>query len=150
MSNQVNFSTHSNQIHSAHERILAADPEISWAVFGFDKGSNDLKVDATGSEGLEELVEEFDSGKVQYAFYRFSDPKTKLNKFVFFSWCGSGVPVFKKGLLGSQIGDVQNVLKGYHVSINARSDDDILPESIMEKIEESSGSRYDNQYSKKI
>ncbi|OMJ25995.1 Drebrin-like protein B [Smittium culicis] len=150
MSNQVNFSTHSSQIHSAHERILAADPEISWAVFGFDKGSNDLKVDATGSEGLEELVEEFDSGKVQYAFYRFSDPKTKLNKFVFFSWCGSGVPVFKKGLLGSQIGDVQNVLKGYHVSINARSDDDILPESIMEKIEESSGSRYDNQYSKKI
>ncbi|OLY80442.1 Drebrin-like protein, partial [Smittium mucronatum] len=143
MSNRVNFSSNSSQIYSAHEKILQGDPNVSWAVFGFDKGTNDLNVEATGSGGIDELVEEFDSGKVQYAFARILDPKTKLNKFVFFSWCGSGVPVFKKGLLGSQIGDVQNVLKGYHVTINARSDDDILPESIMEKIEESTGSRYD-------
>ncbi|PVZ99788.1 hypothetical protein BB558_004195 [Smittium angustum] len=149
MSNQVNFSTNSAQIVSAHQKILQADPSISWAVFGFDKGTNDLNLEATGPGDLQEMVEEFDYGKVQYAFARVLDPNTKLNKFVFISWCGSGVPIFKKGLLGSQIGDVQSFLKGYHVSINARSEDDIIPENILQKIEESSGSRYSASSSKK-
>lgn len=40
----------------------------------------------TGSGGLEELEDEFNDGKVQFAFCRVKDPNTKLDKFVLISW----------------------------------------------------------------
>ena len=52
------------------------------------------------------------TGRIQYAFARVNDPsvswttpghgkadnQSKLDKFVLISWCGDGVPEFKKGL----------------------------------------------------
>lgn len=39
--------------------------------------------------GLEELVEELNSGKVMYAFCRVKDPNSGLPKFVLINWvCG--------------------------------------------------------------
>lgn len=38
--------------------------------------------------GLEELVEELNSGKVMYAFCRVKDPNSGLPKFVLINWVG--------------------------------------------------------------
>ncbi|KAI9472749.1 hypothetical protein BX667DRAFT_526984, partial [Coemansia mojavensis] len=141
MSN-LDLSAHANEIASTHSRILNNDNSISWALYGFDQASTALNVQAQGSGGLDELAEEFDDGKVQFAFARVQDPNTNLAKFVFISWCGQGVPVFRKGLVGTQVGQVQKVLTGYHVSVVARSEEDVQPGEIMEQVERSSGAQY--------
>ncbi|KAI9503801.1 hypothetical protein BX070DRAFT_224544 [Coemansia spiralis] len=142
MSSNLDLSAHASEITSTHKSILNNDPNTSWALYGFERGGNVLNVQAQGGHGLEELAEEFDDGKVQFAFARVEDPNTRLPKFVFISWCGRGVPVFRKGMVASQTGEVQQVLTGYHVSIIARSEEDIQPSEIMDQVERSSGSQY--------
>lgn len=59
MSLQVNLS--SKEIAQAYQDVVNARG-IDWAIFTYEKGSNDLKVQATGS-GLEDLEEEFSDGR---------------------------------------------------------------------------------------
>ncbi|EXX51931.1 uncharacterized protein OCT59_023023 [Rhizophagus irregularis] len=142
MSLSVNFNTHSKALSSTYQSVLNGDKETSWVLYGYDKGNNDLKVLEKGAGGLEELVEEFNDGKIQYAFVRVIDPNTELPKFVLIGWCGEGVPEIKKGLFNSHFNEVSKFLKGYHLQINARSEDDVDPEYIMKRINESGGSKY--------
>lgn len=60
MSLQVNLSGH--DLLQAYQDVVHARG-IDWALFAYEKGSNDLKVQATGSGGLEELEEEFSDGR---------------------------------------------------------------------------------------
>jgi len=60
MSLQVNLS--SQEISQAYQDVVNAR-DVDWAIFTYDKGSNDLKVQATGNGGLEELEEEFSDGR---------------------------------------------------------------------------------------
>ncbi|KAF9437008.1 hypothetical protein BGZ76_002278 [Entomortierella beljakovae] len=145
MSLQVNFNTHGHDLKAAYEAVLnPSDPKNgdNWTVFGYDKGSNDLKVLSQGNGGLEELEEEFVDGKIQYAFARVVDPYSQLNKFVLVAWCGDGVPESKKGLFNSHLNDVARFLKGFHLQINARCEADVTPALIMRKLDEGSGSKY--------
>ncbi|KAG0341989.1 hypothetical protein BG000_007313 [Podila horticola] len=145
MSLQVNFTTHGRELKAAYDAILRpADPKSgdNWALFGYDKGSNDLKVLGQGAGGLEELEDEFVDGKIQYAFARIIDPNSQLNKFILIAWCGDGVPESKKGLFNSHLADVSQFLKGYHLQINARSEFDVTPAQIMKRVNEGSGSKY--------
>ena len=93
MSLQVNLS--SREINDAYQNVVAGK-SIDWAVFTYDKGTNDLKVQSTGDGGLEELQEEFSDGRsvvslpaarlkvnssstprIQYAFARVIDPNVR-------------------------------------------------------------------------
>ena len=56
MSLQVNLS--SKELFTAYQDVINANG-IDWAIFTYDKGSNDLKVQSTGDGGLDELEEEF-------------------------------------------------------------------------------------------
>ena len=98
MSNlQVNFTTHGHDLRAAYDAILRpTDPKNgdNWAIFGYDKGTNDLKVLNRGNGGLEELEEEFMDGKIQYAFARIIDPNSQLNKFVLIAWVWSSSLLF--------------------------------------------------------
>ena len=60
MSLQVNLS--SREILQAYQDVLNSRG-IDWALFTYEKGSNDLKVQSTGSGGLEELEEEFSDAR---------------------------------------------------------------------------------------
>lgn len=60
MSLQVNLA--SKEINDAYQNVVAGRG-IDWAVFTYDKGTNDLKVQSTGDGGLEELQEEFSDGR---------------------------------------------------------------------------------------
>ncbi|KAG0258075.1 hypothetical protein DFQ27_004808 [Actinomortierella ambigua] len=142
MSLQVNFTTHGKDLRVTYEDILNSSSGNDWALFGYDKGTNDLKVLGTGNGGLDELQEEFVDGKIQYAFARVTDPNSSLNKFVLIGWCGDGVPESKKGLFNTHLADVARFLKGYHLQINARSEADVTPQQIMKRIDEASASKY--------
>lgn len=66
MSLQLNIS--SKEILQTYQSIVNGD-EIDWALLTYDKGSNDLKLQSSGSGGLEELEEEFSDGRsVSYPF----------------------------------------------------------------------------------
>lgn len=60
MSLQVNLS--SRELLTAYQDVVNVNG-IDWALFTYDKGTNDLKVQSTGDGGLEELEEEFSDGR---------------------------------------------------------------------------------------
>ncbi|EJD08583.1 uncharacterized protein FOMMEDRAFT_117069 [Fomitiporia mediterranea MF3/22] len=139
MSLQVNIT--GADIARAYQDVLNQSG-IDWALFTYDKGTNNLKLEDKGDGGLEELEEKFKDGRIQYAFVRVKDPNTELPKFVQINWCGEGVPESKKGLFHSHSGTVAQFLKGTHVAINARNEGDVTPEYILKRVADSSGSRY--------
>ncbi|OCB86325.1 hypothetical protein A7U60_g6639 [Sanghuangporus baumii] len=139
MSLQVNIT--GADILKAYQDVLNQNG-IDWALFTYDKGTNDLKLQSSGDGGLEELQDEFSDGRIQYAFVRVKDSNTELPKFVQINWCGDGVPESKKGLFHTHSSAVARFLKGTHVVINARNELDVSPALIMKRVEDSSGSRY--------
>ncbi|KAK2095933.1 hypothetical protein P7K49_024967 [Saguinus oedipus] len=88
------------------------------------------------------MVEELNSGKVMYAFCRVKDPNSGLPKFVLINWTGEGVNDVRKGACASHVSTMANFLKGAHVTINARAEEDVEPECIMEKVAKASGANY--------
>ncbi|KAG0124710.1 hypothetical protein HOY82DRAFT_617655 [Tuber indicum] len=101
-----------------------------------------LKVHSTAEGELEDLIEEFNDGKVQFAFVKVKDANTGLAKFVLIAWCGEGVPERVKGYFTGHLNTVSKVLHGYHVQITARSESDLLPESILQRVADASGAKY--------
>ncbi|EEH43722.1 uncharacterized protein PADG_00011 [Paracoccidioides brasiliensis Pb18] len=101
-----------------------------------------LKVQSSGEGELEDLIEDFSDGKIQFAYVKVKDPNTGLPKNVLIGWCGEGVPERTKGYFTSHLAAVSKVLHGYHVQITARSDRDLTPESIVQKVADSSGAKY--------
>ncbi|KAI0868400.1 hypothetical protein GGS24DRAFT_482513 [Hypoxylon argillaceum] len=109
-----------------------------------DSGNKEsvLKVQATGDGELEDLIEDFSEGKIQFAFVKVKDPNTGLPKHALIAWCGEGVPERTKGYFTSHLNAVSKVLHGYHVQITARRETDIEPTNILKKVADASGANY--------
>ncbi|TPX17400.1 uncharacterized protein E0L32_003043 [Thyridium curvatum] len=101
-----------------------------------------LKVQDTGEGEIDELIEDFNEGRIQFAYLKVKDPNTGLPKNVLIAWCGGGVPERTKGYFTSHLNAVSKILHGYHVQITARSDTDLEPASIMKKVADASGAKY--------
>ncbi|KAM6431590.1 drebrin-like protein isoform 3-T3 [Liasis olivaceus] len=138
----LNLSRNGPALQEAYGRVVASGSPTDWALFTYEGNSNDLRVAGTGDGGLEEMVEELNSGKVMYAFCRVKDPNSGLPKYVLINWFGEGVNDMRKGACANHVSSVANFLKGAHVTINARADEDVEPETITEKVAKASGANY--------
>ncbi|XP_046850364.1 drebrin-like protein A [Xenia sp. Carnegie-2017] len=138
----VDLKTNGESLSKAWQDIFDDKCETDWAVFGYDKKSNTLKVVETGDGGLEELADEFNSGKILYAGLKVLDPNTNLPKYVLINWQGEGVPSSIKGTCANHVRDVERFFRGHHVVINARSEDDVEENVIIKKVKASSGANY--------
>ncbi|EFX05428.1 actin-binding protein [Grosmannia clavigera kw1407] len=152
----LNLSINGPSIRSSYESVLnstKASAPAHWALFSVqapllnafqNSGAKEsiLKVDGTGSGELEELVEDLNDGRIQFAFVRVQDPNSGLPKNVLIAWCGGGVPERTKGYFTSHLTAVSKILHGYHVQITARSQEDVETESIMKKVSDASGAKY--------
>ncbi|XP_051020730.1 drebrin-like protein isoform X2 [Acomys russatus] len=138
----VNLSRNGPALQEAYARVVNEKSPTDWALFTYEGNSNDIRVAGTGDGGLEELVEELNSGKVMYAFCRVKDPNSGLPKFVLINWTGEGVNDVRKGACANHVSTMANFLKGAHVTINARAEEDVEPECIMEKVAKASGANY--------
>lgn len=99
----VNLSKNKAQILDAWKKVTENEDGYDWALFGYEGKSFDLKVvsfrsfflffiyfstkknivkDSIGCGGLEQVVDELNEGKIQYAFVRIHDPNTGLVKFL--------------------------------------------------------------------
>ncbi|KAG6025024.1 hypothetical protein E4U41_001629 [Claviceps citrina] len=156
----LNLSINGPSIKSSYNGVVNGPPPSSgspthaqWALFSVqaplmnafqDSGSKEsiLKVESTGDGELAELIEDFNEGRIQFAFVKVKDPNTALPKNVLIAWCGGGVPERTKGYFTSHTAAVAKVLHGYHVQITARSDTDLESETIMRKVADASGAKY--------
>ncbi|KAK0383300.1 hypothetical protein NLU13_9213 [Sarocladium strictum] len=156
----LNLSINGASIKSSYSGVVngpapsSSSPTYAqWALFSVqaplmsafqDAGSKEsvLKVQSTGDGELAELIEDFNEGRIQFAFVKVKDPNSGLPKNVLIAWCGGGVPERTKGYFTSHLNAVSKVLHGYHVQITARSDTDLDPESIMRKVADASGAKY--------
>lgn len=159
----LNTSSNGPNITKSYQSIVNAPPPSGaaassptygqWAVFTVaaplvsafqqDSGKESvLKVQSTGEGELVDLIDEFSDGRIQFAFVKVKDPNTTLPKCVLIAWCGEGVPERTKGYFGSHLGVVSKLLHGYHVQVTARSDRDLTPGGIVQKVADASGSKY--------
>ncbi|OKL58508.1 hypothetical protein UA08_06268 [Talaromyces atroroseus] len=160
----LNLSTNGPSITKSYQSVVnapaantgaAASPTYGqWAVFSVstplvnafqpDAGNKEsvLKVQSSDEGELADLIEDFSEGKIQFAFVKVKDPNTGLGKNVLIAWCGEGVPERTKGYFNSHMAAVSKFLQGYHVQITARSDRDLTPEGILQKVSDASGAKY--------
>ncbi|XP_053728075.1 drebrin-like protein A isoform X3 [Synchiropus splendidus] len=108
----VNLSKNGAALKSAYEEVVSPKSDTNWALFTYEGNSNDLRLAETGGGGLEQLVEELNSGKIMYAFCRVQDPNSGLPKFVLINWTGEGVKDSRKGVCANHLGSIRNFLKG--------------------------------------
>jgi len=119
--------------------------------------------------GISELAEDLNSSKVMYGFCKVKDPKTSLPKFVLINWViiinnfllcnyqlscckniyfyfllqqGESCPALRKGTCANHLGAIQTFFKGIHVMVNARIEEEVDEEAIVEKVAKASGSTY--------
>ncbi|KXJ91753.1 hypothetical protein Micbo1qcDRAFT_188456 [Microdochium bolleyi] len=157
----LNLSANGPSIKSSYQAVVSSgafpagssSTYAQWALFAvqsplasaFQDSSNKeslLKVQSTGEGELVELIEDFNEGRIQFAFVKVKDPNSGLPKFALIAWCGGGVPERTKGYFTSHVNAVSKVLHGYHVQITARSDADLEPERIIQKVSDASGAKY--------
>lgn len=55
---------------------------------------------------------------------------------------GEGAPIVRKGTCANHIRDVEKLLKGAHITITARSEDDVEVDTIMAKLARATASAY--------
>ncbi|XP_067341207.1 drebrin-like protein B isoform X2 [Channa argus] len=141
----VNLSKNGAALEAAYKEVVDNNSDTNWALFTYEGNSNDIRLAGKGDGGLEELVEELNSGKVMYAFCRVKDPNSGLPKYVLINWTGEGVKDSRKGRFANHVSSMANFLRGAHVTINARDDDDVEPQSILAKVAKTSGANFNFQ-----
>ncbi|KAJ9647611.1 actin binding protein [Knufia peltigerae] len=165
----LNTSTNGPSISKSYQAVVnapapsgaaASSPTYGqWAIFSvsaplanaFQQDSANkesvLKVQSTGEGELIDLVDEFSDGRIQFAFVKVKDSNTGLPKCALIAWCGEGVPERTKGYFTSHMNTAAKLFHGYHVQITARSDRDLTPEGIIQKVADASGSKYSSSSS---
>ncbi|KAJ5307148.1 hypothetical protein N7476_007804 [Penicillium atrosanguineum] len=156
----LNLSANGPSISKSYQAVVNAtlNPTsktyAQWVVFSVstplvnafqqDSGNKEsvLKVQTSGDGELDDLIEEFSEGRVQFAYVKVIDPNSGLPKNVLIGWCGEGVPERTKGYFTSHLASVSKFLHGYHVQITARAEEHLTPEGIIQRVADSSGSKY--------
>lgn len=138
----INLTKNKDALVAAWHSVVDDKSSTDWAIFGYEGQTNNLKVVGTGSCGLEEMIDRLNSSHIMYAFCRVIDTKTSLPKCLLINWQGEGAPIVRKGTCANHIRDVEKLLKGAHITITARSEDDVEVDSIMEKLARATASAY--------
>ncbi|TKS85094.1 Drebrin-like protein A [Collichthys lucidus] len=138
----VNLSKNGAALTAAYREVVDGKSDTNWVLFTYEGNSNDIRLAEKGDGGLEEMVEELNSGKVMYAFCRVQDPNSGLPKYVLINWTGEGVKDSRKGLCANHVSSMANFLKGAHVTVNARGEDDVEPDAILDKVAKASGANF--------
>lgn len=76
-----------------------------------------------------------------YKFYNNLVYRLLLDK-IFALQQGEGAPIVRKGTCANHIRDIEKLLKGAHITITARSEDDVEVDTIMEKLARATASAY--------
>ncbi|XP_061590063.1 drebrin-like protein A isoform X3 [Cololabis saira] len=141
----ANLSKNGPVLMDAYKDVVDPKSGVNWALFTYEGNTNDIRLAEKGDGGLEEMVEELNSGKVMYAFCRVQDTNSGMPKYVLINWTGEGVRDSRKGICANHVSSMAGFLKGAHVTINARGEDDVEPETILAEVAKASGGNFQFQ-----
>jgi len=111
---------------------------MNWVLYGYVPKTDKIKVDKSGNGGFSEMTDEMSDGKVHYGFIRYNLNGTF--KFVYIAWCGEGVTGIRKGSFATHAVDMGRFLEGFHVQINARSEEDLDETKILARLKTATSS----------
>ncbi|KNC51072.1 uncharacterized protein AMSG_07061, partial [Thecamonas trahens ATCC 50062] len=136
-----------DSVAGAVAAVVDEDDSTRWVVLGYQsqpssRGPNVLEVKATGEDGVEELAWELSDAGIQFALLQVVEPKTSLWKLVFITWVGESSPTSVRTFVNQHTADVAKVFRGYHVQINARSEDDIAESVVLDLVAKGVGADY--------
>ncbi|XP_053606769.1 drebrin-like protein [Plodia interpunctella] len=130
----INLDKHKDALIAAWKDVLDEKTETNWALFGYDGLTNDLKFVSKGDGGLIELIDDFNSGKIQYAFLKVDVPNGSISKYVLINWQGEGAPTVRKGTCANHIKHIAQFFTGFHMTMHARTEDDLDEKVILDKL----------------
>ncbi|XP_041986594.1 drebrin-like protein isoform X2 [Aricia agestis] len=130
----INLEKNKEALIAAWKDVLDEKTDTNWALFGYDGMTNDLKYVSKGDGGLTELIDEFNSGKIQYAFLKMDIPSNSISKYVLINWQGEGAPTVRKGTCANHIKYVSQFFSGFHMTLHARIEDDLDEKVLLDQL----------------
>ncbi|CAE6408201.1 unnamed protein product [Rhizoctonia solani] len=137
------------EIATAYQDVRENKSDTNWLVLKYESARSDkLKLEATGTGGLDELRESGQLGdsEVVYAYVRVAyanDKESKREKFILISWIGPAAGVMRKAKVSVHLADVKNVLRQFSIEVSAREKDDLKEEPIVTRLRKAGGASYD-------
>lgn len=138
---QADFSTNAKQINELYTKIVRGNSQTAYGIFTVDK-SNVLDASASGSGDLNEFVEEFNDGTVQFGLARVIVPGSQVHKIILLGWCPDNAPAKLRLTFGPMFAEISRLFAGYHVQITARDFDDLDVEEMLARVGSAAGARY--------
>ncbi|KAJ3256026.1 hypothetical protein HDU77_003440 [Chytriomyces hyalinus] len=136
----------------AYEDVRNDSTPTNWLLLEYaDDKSDNIILSGSGNGGLEEAKTKLDDNKPAFGFVRVvvgNDELSQRVKFLFFTWCGSGVKVMRKAKLSIHIANVKQVLQTFSVEVSATTLDDLKESEMVSLIKKSMGANYDGQGSR--
>lgn len=140
---KIDLSTNARSIEDAYLRVVR-NQDINYVVYTVNKSSV-VDVETTGSGDLNDFVEHFTDGHVQFGLARVSAPGSDVFKNLLLGWCPDNAPAKARLSFASNFADISNILKGFHVQITARDQDDLDVDEFLSRVSAASGARYSIQ-----
>lgn len=138
---RIDISTNSSSITQAYEKVVRGDGGATYSVFSVDKNGT-LEVSNVSTGPLEDFVEEFSDGTVQFGLAKVTVPGSDVSKNLLLGWCPDNAPAKSRLSYAANFADVSKVLSGYHVQITARDHDDLDVEEFVSRVAAAAGARY--------
>lgn len=135
-----NLGNHEAELKSAFDVVSNSGSGKHWCIFEYDGNSSIIRVGAQGdSGGLEELIEQFNSGKIQYGFASIqSSPsggaQSGQRKIVLIHWQGEGVPAARLATTAAHMESIRRFVRLVHLTIYARNEEDVELQSIYKQL----------------
>ncbi|CAG9532708.1 unnamed protein product [Cercopithifilaria johnstoni] len=127
----LNVLTHQKDILSAYDIVLKSPGCDNWIILEYESNSNIIKVADTGDGGMEELSRSFAAGKLQYGIGAVKLSASASAKVVLIQWQGEGVPSSRLVATTNHGTELKRFLRGVHVILIARNEEDVDMESIL-------------------
>lgn len=141
----IDCTSHSREIEQAYLKVVrGGDADTTWLIIS----PNEKKeyTPAFVGSGFSEFLETFDDAKVQFGMARVSPPGSDVEKLILIGWCPDSAPMKTRASFAANFGTVANqVLKGYHIQVTARDEDDLDEKELLQKISNAAGARYSIQ-----
>ncbi|KAK6454924.1 uncharacterized protein RJT20DRAFT_53407 [Scheffersomyces xylosifermentans] len=138
---KIDLSTNSRKIQESYDKIVRGDPSTTYAVYSVNKNST-LEVSDVGNGSLDEFVENFSDGQIQFGLARVTVPGSDVSKNILLGWCPDNSPAKSRLSFASNFAEVSKILSGYHVQITARDQDDLDVDDFISRVGAAAGARY--------
>mmetsp|Transcript_43939 Transcript_43939/g.70305 ORF Transcript_43939/g.70305 Transcript_43939/m.70305 type:complete len:273 (+) Transcript_43939:820-1638(+) len=110
--------------------VRSDSSDTNWVVASLEGGKKDMKLRlvGSGSNGIQELVDQFEDEKVMFGLLRNEEiyDRSTTIKFYYIQWQGSKVSVSTKGSTGVLTGAVNAIFSPYHDDIYGSSVEEVL------------------------